>query len=220
MAINKKQSSLWVKIVLIFVVVAFIASLLPAFFMGNTGGTQDASGASETAAALERIANDHLPAVNSYTAVLSSEPTSYTALVGLGNTYFDWGSQIQQTVGASTGNDLPMWLSAATLYSQALTVQPGDPSVATDFAIALFYSGQTDRAIEVIEQVQAESPEFGPAYFNAGVFYRFAGDTGKAIANLERYLELEPEGGSAPAATNILAELRAAAPSGEATTTP
>ena len=219
MAINKKQSSLWVKIVLIFVVVAFVVSLVPALFLGNNAGTQDASGASETGAALEQIANDHLPAVTSYTGVLSSEPTSYTALVGLGNTYFDWGSQIQQAIGASTGNDLPMWLSAATLYNQALTVQPGDPNVATDFAIALFYSGQTDRAIEVIEQVQVESPEFGPAYFNAGVFYRFAGDTDKAIANLERYLELEPEGSSAEAAASILAELQAA-PSGEATTTP
>jgi tetratricopeptide (TPR) repeat protein len=219
-AINKKQSSLWVKIVLVFVAVAFVVSLIPALFLGNTGGTQNASGASETAATLEQIANDHLPAVNSYTAVLASEPTSYTALVGLGNTYFDWGFQIQQAIGASTGNDLPMWLSAATLYSQALTVQPGDPNVATDFAISLFYSGQTDRAIEVIEQVKVESPEFGPAYFNAGIFYRFAGDTAQAIANLERYLELEPQGTSASAATSILAELQAAAPSGEATTTP
>jgi tetratricopeptide (TPR) repeat protein len=219
-AINKKQSSLWVKIVLIFVVVAFIASLVPALFLGNTGGTQDASGATETAATLERVANDHLPAVNSYTAALSSEPTSYTALVGLGNTYFDWGAQLQQALGGNTGHDLPMWLAASTAYNQALAVQPGDPNVGVDFAIALFYSGQAERAIEVIEQVQAESPEFGPAYFNAGIFYRAIGQTDTAIANLERYLELEPEGGSASAATGILAELRAAAPSGEATTTP
>lgn len=219
MAINKKQSSLWVKIVVIFVVVAFVASLLPALFLGNTGGTQNASGAGETGATLETVANDHLPAVNSYTAALASEPTSYTALVGLGNTYFDWGAQLQQALGGNTGHDLPMWLAAATAYNQALTVQPGDPNVGVDFAIALFYSGQTDRAIEVIEQVQAESPEFGPAYFNAGIFYRATGQTDKAIANLERYLELEPEGSNAAAATSILAELQAA-PSGEATTTP
>jgi len=218
-AINKKQSSLWVKIVVIFVVVAFVASLLPALFLGNTGGTQNASGAGETGATLETVANDHLPAVNSYTAALASEPTSYTALVGLGNTYFDWGAQLQQALGGNTGHDLPMWLAAATAYNQALTVQPGDPNVGVDFAIALFYSGQTDRAIEVIEQVQAESPEFGPAYFNAGIFYRATGQTDKAIANLERYLELEPEGSNAAAATSILAELQAA-PSGEATTTP
>lgn len=219
MAINKKQSSIWVKAVLIFVAFAFVISLIPALFLGDQGG-QDASGATETGAALEQIANEHLPAVNSYTGVLASEPTSYTALVGLGNTYFDWGLQIQQAIGANSGNDLPMWISAATMYNRALIVQPGDPNVSTDYAIALFYSGQTQSAIEVIEQVQVDFPDFGPAYFNAGIFYRFAGQPDTAIANFERYLELEPEGGSAPAARNLLAELQSAAPSGEATTTP
>jgi hypothetical protein len=86
----------------VFVVVAFVVSLVPALFLGN-GNTQQATGATETGATLERIANDHLPAVNSYTATLQSEPTSYTAWTGLGNTYFDWGFQIQQAVGANTG---------------------------------------------------------------------------------------------------------------------
>jgi len=217
-AINKKQSSIWVKAVLIFVAFAFVVSLIPALFLGNRGAAQDSSGATETGAALERIANEHLPAVNSYTAALSSEPTSYTALVGLGNTYFDWGLQIQQTVGATTGHDLPMWHSAAALYGRALEVQPGDPSVETDYAVALFYSGQTQAAIDVIERVKAESPEFGPAYYNAGIFYRFAGQREAAIASFERYLELEPEGNSAPSARNLLAELQAGEPSGEAST--
>jgi tetratricopeptide (TPR) repeat protein len=61
-----------------------------------------------------------------------------------------------------------MWISAATAYERALAEQPGDPNVSVDLAIAYFYSGQTDRAIETAERVIAESPEFGPAYFNAG----------------------------------------------------
>ncbi|MBE0416961.1 MAG: tetratricopeptide repeat protein [Coriobacteriia bacterium] len=218
MAINKRQSALWVKVVVIFVVVAFVGSLIPALFLGNRG-TQPATGATETGATLERIANDHLPAVNSYTALLRSEPTSYTALVGLGNTYFDWGFQIQRALGGTTGHDLPMWISATVAYEQALASQPGDPNVAVDMAIAYFYSGQTSRAIEVAEQVMAQSPEFGPAYFNGGIFYRAAGRTDDAIAALQRYLEVEPEGSSAAAAQSMLAEMQAA-PSGEATTTP
>jgi tetratricopeptide (TPR) repeat protein len=217
-AINKKQSSLWVKIVVVFVVLAFVASLVPALFLGG-GSTPPATGATETGATLERIANDHLPAVTSYTAMLQSEPTSYTALVGLGNTYFDWGFQIQQALGATAGHDLPMWISATVAYEDALAVQPGDPNVGVDLAIAYFYSGQTQRAIDVAEQVMVESPEFGPAYFNAGIFYRAAGRTGDAIAALERYLEIEPQGSSAAAAQGMLAEM-VATPSGEVTTTP
>ncbi|MDF1543024.1 MAG: tetratricopeptide repeat protein [Anaerosomatales bacterium] len=218
MAINKKQSSLWVKVVLVFVVVAFVASLVPALFMGG-GNTQQATGATETGATLERIANDHLPAVNSYTAMLASEPTSYTALVGLGNTYFDWGVQIQQGLGPNTGHDLPYWASATTAYERALAQQPGDPNVSVDMAIAYFYSGQTSRAIEVAEQVMADVPEFAPAYFNAGIFYRAAGRMDDAAVAFTRYLEIEPDGQSASAAQSMLAELPAT-PSGEATTTP
>ncbi|MBW6469269.1 MAG: tetratricopeptide repeat protein [Coriobacteriia bacterium] len=218
MAINKKQSSLWVKVVLIFVIIAFVATLVPALFMGGTGAQQPA-GATETGASLERIANDHLPAVNSYTAMLASEPTSYTALVGMGNTYFDWGFQIQQALGPNSGHDVAYWVSATNAYERALAEQPGDPNVAVDMAIAYFYSGQASRAIEVTEQVMADSPEFAPAYFNAGIFYRAVGRTDDAAASFARYLEIEPDGQSASAAQSMLAEMQAT-PSGEATTTP
>jgi tetratricopeptide (TPR) repeat protein len=217
-AINKRQSALWVKVVVVFVVVAFVVSLVPALFLGNSN-TQQATGATETGATLERIANDHLPAVNSYTGMLASEPTSYTALVGLGNTYFDWGFQIQQALGANSGHDLAYWVSATTAYERALAEQPGDPNVSVDLAIAYFYSGQTDRAIETAEQVIAESPEFGPAYFNVAIFYRAIGQTDAAVVALQRYLEVEPQGQNAAAAQGMLAEMPAT-PSGEATTTP
>ncbi|HET6497697.1 MAG TPA: hypothetical protein VFH17_01385, partial [Coriobacteriia bacterium] len=94
MAINKKQSSLWVKVVLVLVIVAFVATLVPAAFLGGgQGGAGDA--ATTTGATLERLAQTHLPAVRSNTAVLASDPTSYTALVNLGNAYYDWGLQLQ-----------------------------------------------------------------------------------------------------------------------------
>lgn len=210
------------KAVLVFVALAFIVSLLPQIFLGKKGDAGGEASASGAGAVLESIANEHLPAVTSYTAALASEPTSYTALVGLGNTYFDWGAKLQearQALGDVDGHDLPMWLSAAAAYDQALAVQPGDPSVGTDMAIALFYSGQTSRAIDVVERVQEEAPEFGPALFNAGIFYRGAGDATRAIAAFERYLEIEADGPSAPAARSMLSELQGAA-GGESTTTP
>jgi tetratricopeptide (TPR) repeat protein len=221
-AINKKQSSIWVKAVLVFVALAFIVSLLPQVFLGNKNGAKGEASASGAGAVLESIANEHLPAVTSYTSALASEPTSYTALVGLGNTYFDWGAKLQearQALGDVDGHDLPMWLAAAAAYDRALTIKPGDPSVGTDMAISLYYAAQTDRAIEVIEGVRADAPDFGPAYFNAGVFYRGVGENAKAIAAFERYLELEPEGASAPPARSMLSELQGAS-TGETTGTP
>lgn len=217
MAISKKQSSVWVKVVLVVVIVAFVGTLVPAAFLGGQGDT--GGGATSTGATLERIAQTHLPTVRSNTAVLASDPTSYTALVNLGNAYYDWGLQLQQEFGAVSGHDLPMWISAANAYEQAIAVRPGDPSVATDMAVALFYAGQTARSVEVIEQVIAESPEFAPVFFNGGFIYRSVGETAKAVTALERYLELEPEGDFVSAAQSILAELQGT-PSGETTPAP
>ncbi len=217
MAINKRNSSLWVKIVVVFVVLAFVASLVPAFFLGGSG-PQPTNASTETGATLERIANDHVPAVASSTAALQADPEDYNALVNLGNVYYDWGLQIMQALGSGTGHDLPMWTAAVSSYERALAIEPGDPNVEVDMAIAYFYSGQTPRAIEVAERVMAESPEFAPAYYNGAIFYRASGQTADAVAALERYLELEPEGQSASAAYNMLAEMQAE--SAETTTQP
>ena len=212
MAIDKKRTSVWMKTVLIFVAVAFVASIvLPAFIGWGDPSPQD-SGASETGLVLEQIAASHAPAIAAGTAQLDASPEDYDVLANLGNTYYDWGFQIVNALGQGSGYDLPMWVSATVYYERALAVQPGDPNVQVDMAIAYFYAGDTARAIEVAEAVFEESPEFAPAYYNASIFYRTAGRIDEAVTVLERYLELEPEGSSADAARQMLSELEGAAP--------
>ncbi len=209
MAINKKQTSVWMKVVLITVAVVFIASfVLPAFLGWGQSNQQPAT--TETGATLERIAADHAPMIASNTIALENDPANFGILVNLGNTYYDWGLQIMNALGPGSGHDLPMWVSATVFYERALAVQGDDPNVRTDMAIAYFYSGNVLRAIEVIEGVYADSPDFAPAYYNGAIFYRATGRTADAVRVLERYLELEPEGPSAPAARDMLAEMAAA----------
>lgn len=215
MAINKKQASTWVKVVVVVVVIAFAGgSILPVFF-GAGRSQQQPPTDSETAATLERAASNHIPSIIGGITALESEPESYTVLVNLGNTYYSWGAQLRDSFGAGSGQDLPMWTAAGAYYQRALSVQPGDPNVKTDLAVTYFYGGQTLKAIELVEEVFVESPDFPPAYFNAGIFYRAIGQEDDAIAVLERYLELEPEGESAPAARQILADINSASPTAE-----
>ncbi len=209
MAINKKQASTWVKIVVVVVVIAFAGgSILPVLFGAGRSQQQPAAG-SEVAETLERVASNHIPSIVGGIAVLESEPESYTVMVNLGNTYYSWAAQLRDAFGPGSGHDVPMWIAAGAHYERALSLEPGDPNVKTDLAVTYFYSGQVLRAIELAEEVFIESPEFAPAYFNAGIFYRAAERQDDAIAVLERYLELEPEGDSAPAARQILADIAA-----------
>lgn len=196
MALNKAQTSLGVKIVLIMLIVAFVASFIPLFGSVFSSGT-DTTNQPGQLSTLETIGQQFQPTVSGLTSQLQSDPESYTVLVSLGNTYFDWAVQVQQasqTDSAAIGADQPLWVAAKDAYRRALAVQAGEPPVAVDYAITLFYTGETNEAVKQAEQVTKDTPDFGPAYFNLGVFYNALSESAKAVAAYEQYLKLDPDG--------------------------
>jgi len=219
-AINKKQSALWVKATIIIVILAFVVTAIPVIFTG--GGNAQQSAESAAGDVLARVASQYAPTISSFSAVLASEPTSYTALVAVGDTYFDWALAVRSEMGQTNvgGYDLPMWHSAIAHYERALAVDPGEPGVMTDLAISYYYGERLDDAIAMVEQVMAESPDFAPAYFNAGIFYRTIGDSAAALAALQRHVEMAPDAQTATTARNWIADLQAEGSSATETVTP
>lgn len=191
MAINKKKASPVVKIGIIAISALIVLSFLP---WSSLGLLMANSGSGQTGGQLETIAGSYTGSVSAFEQALASDPTSYTVLVNLANTYFDWGIEIKQAQIA--GADKPVWLSATLYYDRALGLQPGDPAVSTDAAIAHYYSGDTARAIALVEPVMTEVPTFAPAFFNAALFYDTAGLTTEAATAANAYLALDPDGNS------------------------
>ncbi|MDP2233739.1 MAG: hypothetical protein Q8K89_08895 [Actinomycetota bacterium] len=191
MAINKKKASPIVKIGIIAVSALIVLSFLPWASLGLLTAN---SGSGQTGGQLETIAAGYTGSVSAFEQSLASDPTSYTVLVNLGNTYFDWGIEIKQAKIA--GADKPVWLSATLYYDRALALQPGDPAVSTDAAIAHYYSGDTAKAIELVEPIMTDAPTFAPAFFNAALFYDTAGLTTEAAAAANTYIALDPSGNS------------------------
>jgi len=226
-AINKSNSPVWVKVTLIVLIVAFVMSfiVIAANPFGSPQAAQTQTGAQNTAVAAADA--QYQPQVAALTAQLQSDPTSYTVLVSLGNSYFDWAlakQQAGQADAAAVGADQPLWVAAKDAYSRAIAVKGDESPVRVDYAIAAYYSGDTATAVEVAEAVAKDDATFAPAFFNLGIFYQTLGENAKAIAALERYLVLDPSGksGSPEVAKERLAQLKqpgtAPAPSG--TTTP
>ncbi len=215
MALDKSRTPAWVKIGIIVLISAFVISFIPLASGGFFGGSNE----QRTAGQLEQIAQQHTGAIASFEQALASEPESVTLLVALGNTYFDWAARAQE-VQTAPGADRPMWFAAAQYYESALDIDPSDPNVATDLAIAYYNSGRTQRAIDTVSAVTKANPEFAPAYFNAGIFYRDAGMEESAAASLRKSLELEPQAQFAESARQFLAELGQTAPPGSAPGSP
>ncbi len=221
MAIDKSNTKPWVKAVLIFLIVAFVLSFV-ALSANPWAAFQTPKQTAPTQTA-DTLDAQFQPQVASITSMLQSDPESYTALVALGNTYFDWAVQKQQASQNSTatqGADLPLWTAAKDAYARAVAVKGDEPTVQVDYAITLFYTGDSIKAIAVAEDVMKTNPEFAPAWFNAGIFYQTTGDVAKATAAFEQYLKLDPKGstgGSPDFAKQQLAELKK---SSTATATP
>jgi len=197
-AINKANSPTWVKVTLIVLIVAFVASFVVIaanpFGGGAPGTTGETTGTAGPASASDTQFQGQ---VASLTAQLQGDPTNYGTLVSLGNAYFDWAATKQQEIQGSqsqAGADLPLWIAAKDAYSRAIAIDGTQSPVLVDYAITAFYTGDTTTAIATAEQVVASDPTFSPAPFNLGIFYQGLGDNAKALAAFEKYLEVDPTG--------------------------
>lgn len=197
MALNKAQTSTGIKIVLVVLIIAFVASFVSIgtglFSSGNQQTPTGATGNDPVAAANAQ----YQPTVAALTNALQSEPESYTALVSLGNTYFDWALSIQQASQQTTsavGADQPLWVSAKDAYTRALELQADESPVLVDYSITLFYTGDTNTAIATVEKVTKDDPTFAPAWFNLAIFQGALGQNDKAVPALEQAIKLDPQG--------------------------
>ncbi len=207
MAINKSKTSPWMKTGIIILILAFVSSIGYAS-LGSCQTLLTTSQPSTTqptaTGSVEQINSQYKPGVDALTALVESQPTSYTALVNLGNAYFDWAQTLsspsqngsQATTAALTAA-APLWAQARDTYARALQVKSGESAVTVDYAITAFYSGDTTAAIAAAESVTKADPKFAQAYLNLGIFYASTGDAGKSIVAFQKNLELDPNGQNA-----------------------
>ena len=100
---------------------------------------------------------------------------SYSELVARANGLYDQGITAFSKQDSAGGTEA--FAAAAKVYAAAWAKQPGDPNVGTDYAVALFYSGQSGKALKQIDIVLKKSPDFQTAYLNKGIFLKTtAGD--------------------------------------------
>lgn len=219
MAIDKRNAPPWVKativVIAMLLVIAFGGALIPG--LAALFSSDQSAGAQAGRGTLDAVAAEKGPQIMAIEQALASDPTSYTVLVALGNSYFDYALAVQE-VDADPIITSALWSKAADGYQRALAIDPADPNVATDLSIALYYGGSTDDAIVVVESVLAQDPKFAAALYNAGVFYRTAGRTADAIRVLEAFLVEDPDGraGNRQLAEQFLGELKSQAGGGGA----
>src|SRR5512137_2829107 len=161
---------MWVKVVLIILIIAFVSLFVGSGIGGLFNQSSSQTGQKTPVDQAQQINAQYQPQVDSLSGVVASQPTSFTALVNLGNTYMDWGGALLQASQNATAPAM-QFLGARNAYEQALKVKKDDPAVLGDYAVVLYYTGDTTGAITAAQNAVAVKPDFAVVWFNLGNFY-------------------------------------------------
>lgn len=150
-AVHSRGLSPWI---LIGGAAVAVAVILVVVLLGVKGGTSSGSTSTSTSS-------------QSATPVAADTSGTYAQLVSRANGLYDQG-------GAAFGKNLSQSVNyfgaAAKIYQAAWQKKAGDPNVGTDWATSVFYSGDIQSALSIVEMVLAKNPSFQPALFNKGNF--------------------------------------------------
>jgi Tetratricopeptide repeat len=114
--------------------------------------------------------------VQSLRARIARNPKDLSALVTLANMEFD---------GRFFDRAIP-------LYQRALALDPKNPDVRTDYATALHETGHDLPAIQQVDIVLQQRPNFPNAIFNRAIYERAIGRTSDAVEDYRTYLKVAP----------------------------
>jgi len=126
-------------------------------------------------------------------SVLKDDPKNLSALIQLGNAYFD----------------TDQFDRAIETYSKALQIDPQNADVRTDMGIMFRRKGDPDRAIAEFKRAAEVDLRHVNSRYNLGiVLLHDKGDIKGAIKAWEDYLEVEPAGPRAENIRNQMAKLK------------
>jgi tetratricopeptide (TPR) repeat protein len=225
-ALNKSNTSLWVKILIIILIVAFVSL----FMYTGIAGIFDLfkqTPASQTATVdhVTALSQQYQPQIDAFKAAAASNPTSYTAQVDLANAYYEWAAALSQPepgksqlTSAAMTAAYQTWGLAKDAYDKAVGLSKTfDPSTQTDRSYATFYSNDATGAITIVNEVIKKDPTFAQAWVHLGTYYEAVGKMSLAIPAYQKYLALDPKGASA---SGVAEHLKSLGASTTATKTP
>lgn len=95
--------------------------------------------------------------IEEYRTILAQDSNNFSALVALGNAYFDSGN----------------WKKAITMYEHALLIDPRDADVRADMGTAYRNLGLSDRALAEYRLALKHEPGHLDARYNMGIVYAY-----------------------------------------------
>jgi tetratricopeptide (TPR) repeat protein len=192
---------------MLFGIAIFAAGLLTGIFIGSRQTTATAAPPAMAAAGApggfvppmppQQAAEDKIGRIAMAQQVVAKDPKNVGAWIALGNDLFDT-NQYQKAIEA---------------YAKALELQPNNPDVLTDQGVMFRAVGQFEQAIANFEKAQKVAPDHYQSLINMAVVYDSdLKKPEKAIAALEKVVQLDPTGRFGSQAKDFLAQIKGRTP--------
>lgn len=199
MLLNKEKTNLVIKVVAIFMAVAFIATVIPLALLPSDQNKSQSK--------LDPEREEYYQSnINRVESSIKNNPKELTLLIEAGNLNFDYAVELRSA--KDTNKAASSFQQAIDYYQKALEIDPKNGDVRTDLGIALHNTGKGSEAIEEFKKAIEVKPDHSLAYFNWGVVASQLGRKDEAIQAWEKFLELEPTGERADFVKKQLEELK------------
>lgn len=127
--------------------------------------------------------------VQTLTQTIEKDPKNATAMVELGNAYFD----------AEQFNDAISW------YTKSLEIAPANADASTDLGVSYFYTDRPDQALAQFERSLQIDPSHTKTMLNKGIVLAFGKqDIRAATEEWKKVVTLAPESPEGQAARKML----------------
>ncbi len=171
-------------------------------------------------------AEDYAAAVAAFEKVLEIDPEQAVALYNLGVAHENLGQMdeavtfYKKAVELQTSSVEPylalatihtanqQWPEALAMLREADKLQPDDVATLFDIGAVAMNAGDVPAAERAFQRVIELDDSHALGHYQLGMAYVNQGKSEEAVAHLEKYLELEPDGPQAATATGLLDYLK------------
>ena len=127
---------------------------------------------------------------------LAENPDDMDTVLALANDYSSWGASVRMlaTTDEESSHADDLLDTAIGYYDQYLASEnpESEDSARVSRAMCLYYQGSVDDAIEALEGVTKDSPDYATGWADLGLVYESQGRSDDAIAAYEKAVELDP----------------------------
>ena len=195
MAIDKKNSPVWYKVVVWIILIGFVLGFVvigATQIFGNLSNPDDTqtTTASDSAQTIDKT---YQAAVAPYLTTLKSSPDDFDANNNAGQIYLAWAQELDK----AGKNGAQQYKEALPYLKKAYGLKPDDQNAGGNYASALYLTGDTAQAVTVGQAVVGKNPDSAQDWYNLGLYLAASNEAGarqEAITAFRTAIEKDTSG--------------------------